>query len=281
MGDGPLSEMDVATVIQARMRSSRLPGKVMLPLPVDGSVPLLRRITGALTRSDAADRIVVATSRSGRDDPIAEEFRDDEAILLYRGSEEDVLSRFAAIAEAHSPRAVVRITGDNPFTDPRIVNRAVEHHLQKDNHYTGTRGLPLGMNVEVVSGEALIALNEMELSSRHREHVTLYFKEGKEFRRGMIDLDEEELAGLRLTVDYPSDFALASLLYSLMDEGEAPTLEFIRDVYRTRPWLFDINRDQLQKRSFENPGQEMRYAAEVLRELDLERAARKLEDGEG
>lgn len=252
----------------------------MLPLPLHDGVPLLRRITGALVRSEAADRIFIATGRSRRDDPIAEEFREDNAVSVHRGSEEDVLSRFVAIAEAHAPRALVRLTGDNPFPDPGIVDRVVERHLQEGNDYTGSRGLPLGMDVEVISSEALLALGERDLAPRHREHVTLFFKESDDFRCGVIGMEERELAGLRLTVDYPSDYALASLLYSLLDEGEAATLEFIREIYRTRPWLFEINRDELQKRSFEDPGEEMRHAAELLRTLDLERAARKLETGE-
>lgn len=262
------------------MRSARLPGKVMLPLPLNSGVPLLRRITGALARSETADRIFIATSRSRHDDAIAEAFREDDAVSIHRGSEEDVLSRFVAIAEAHGPRAVVRLTGDNPFLDPGIVDRVVERHQREGNDYTGSRGMPLGMDVEVMSADALLGLRGRELTTREREHVTLRFKESDAYRCGVVEIEERELAGLRLTVDYPSDFALASLLYSLLDEGEAATLEFVREIYRSRPWLFEINRDQLQKRSFEDRGEEVRHAAELLRKLDLERAARQLESGE-
>ncbi|MBF9220829.1 cytidylyltransferase domain-containing protein [Hymenobacter ruricola] len=233
----------VVVVIQARMNSSRLPGKVLLPLPLSAGTTVLGHVVARARQVVPGAQVVVATSALAADDAVAAAAETLRA-SVFRGDEQDVLSRFAGAAQAHHAEVVVRLTADNPALDPAFVRAAVAQHLATRADYTLTTGLPLGTNVEVMAAAALRRVAAEATRPEEREHVTPYLRRHPElFRLEELPCTVPALvAGLRLTVDYPSDYALLHLLYSqlpadfsLTDPAGLPAL------LATHPWLMHIN----------------------------------------
>lgn len=245
----------VLALIQARLGSSRLPGKSALPLPLGATheaQTILGHVVGRARRARLVDKIIVATTK---------QVPDDELVILagrlgvaaFRGDEQDVLGRFAgALAHAGEVKAIVRLTADNPALDPAFLDAAVAHHLASGADYTHTTGLPLGTNLEVISAAALRRAHAEATQPDEREHVTPYLRRHPElFRLETLPLAvPPAVAALRLTIDYPSDYALLSLLFtelgtdfSLTDPAGLPALLV------QYPWLTAINAANEQVRA--------------------------------
>jgi spore coat polysaccharide biosynthesis protein SpsF len=225
------------------MNSSRLPGKVLLPLPLSADTTVLGRVVARAKQVVPGPQVVVATSALAADDAVAAAAQALQ-VPVFRGDEQDVLGRFAGAAAAHRADVVVRITADNPALDPAFVRAAVAHHLATQADYTLTTGLPLGTNVEVIAAAALHRAAAAATRPEEREHVTPYLRRHPELFR-LQELPcavPAAVAGLRLTVDYPSDYALLQLLYSqlpanfsLTEPAELPAL------LAKHPWLVHVN----------------------------------------
>ena len=201
------SNFPVVGLIQARLSSSRLPGKVLKTVLAK---PLLLWQIERLRASRALDLLVVATSDSPEDDPIAE-LCHEKGVLCYRGSLDDVLARMYCAAKAHGAGTVVRLTGDCPLLDPRVVDRMVEEHFSHGANVTSNSKKPVypdGMDVEVCSFEALERAHLEASRPSEREHVTLYFYNHPDFFsvHHMSLKEHEQFPLLRLTVDEPQDF---------------------------------------------------------------------------
>jgi len=243
----------VLALIQARLGSSRLPGKSRLPLPlsaVGDAHTILGHVVSRARRATSISKIIVATTKQ----PI-----DDELVTLagrlgtgvFRGDEQDVLGRFAgALHHAGDVPTIVRLTADNPAIDPALLDVAVAHHLATGADYTHTTGLPLGTNFEILSAAALRRAHAEAHQPDEREHVTPYLRRHPElFRLETLALAvPPAVAALRLTVDYPSDYALLSLLFaelgsdfSLTDPAGLPAL------LARYPWLGSINAANVQR----------------------------------
>ncbi|MDO7853449.1 cytidylyltransferase domain-containing protein [Hymenobacter convexus] len=244
----PLWPVRVVVIIQARMNSSRLPGKVLLPLPLSAETTVLGHVVARARQVVPAASVVVATSTLAADDAVAAAAQALQ-VPVFRGDEQDVLSRFVGAAAAHDAEVVVRITADNPALDPAFMRAAVAHHLATQADYTLTTGLPLGTNVEVLTAAALRRAGAEATQPEEREHVTPYLRRHPELLRlETLPLEvPAAVAGLRLTVDYPSDYALLHLLYSqlpadfsLTDPAGLPAL-LVR-----HPWLAAINNANTQ-----------------------------------
>ncbi len=135
-------------IIQARMGSKRLPGKVLMNI---GQKPMLQRVIERVKRAKLIDKVIVATSNKGKDDQI-KKFCSKLNTECFRGSEEDVLARFYEAAKAQKADVVVRITADCPFVDPEIIDQIIEIHLKNKNDYTANNtesSYPRGTDVEV------------------------------------------------------------------------------------------------------------------------------------
>jgi spore coat polysaccharide biosynthesis protein SpsF len=196
-----------AIVVQARMGSARLPGKVMLPL---AGLPILHWVLLRLAKCRAADSLVVATSTSDSDDPIAD-FCGKNGYLCFRGSEDDVLRRFIAAAQWAKADTVVRVTGDCPLVEPEIVDSMVNHFLASDFDYTScvhVRSFPRGLDTEVVRVDALKKASRLATERRHREHVTVYIYENPaSFRIASYFAEGEwRRSDIRLCLDDREDF---------------------------------------------------------------------------
>lgn len=201
----------VGLVIQARMGSTRLPGKVLLPV---GDRPLLGHVIGRLSQLLQQWQVVVATSTDARDDVIVEWCRQAD-VATFRGSEHDVLDRYLQCARTSGFEHVVRLTADNPFTDMPELKRLVQLHLDGDFDYTHSFGMmPVGVGAEVISRAALERSYLEGLQPHHREHVNEYIQEHPElFRIGVLDVPSDKRASkLRLTVDTEEDWRRADAL---------------------------------------------------------------------
>lgn len=207
-------------VIQARMGSTRLPGKVLADL---GGRPLLGvlldRIDG---RVDA--EVVVATSEGAADDAVAD-LAERRKVAVVRGSEHDVLARFALALHEHPAGTVVRLTADCPFTDPEIVERALEVHRTTGADYTSNtlvRTYPDGLDVEVIAAPALLAAHAEAPPGPEREHVTPFvYRRPERFHleafRNDVDLGDE-----RWTVDTEDDLAFVRSLVTQLGGATFP-----------------------------------------------------------
>jgi spore coat polysaccharide biosynthesis protein SpsF len=200
--------MRVGAVIQARMGSTRLPGKVLKPI---AGKTLLDHVLGRLALLRLPVEIVVATSDLPQDDAIARHCT-ARSVAVFRGSETDVLDRYYQCARMHRFGHVVRLTADNPFTDVEELQRLIELHLAQGNDYTHSFGvMPLGVGAEIFTFAALERSAKEGHAPNHREHVNEYILEHHEqFRIAMLQVaDAKKCAELRLTVDTEQDYRRA------------------------------------------------------------------------
>lgn len=203
--------MSLGIVIQARMGSSRLPGKVLKDI---AGRPLLAHVIGRLETMKHAASVVVATSDLPRDDVIAN-WCASSGKACFRGSETDVLDRYLRCAEAYGFTDVVRLTADNPFTDMPELDRLIDLHIDGKYDYSHSFGaLPIGVGAEIFTVDALLRSHAEGHAPHHREHVNEYIPEHPEsFRIGILDVPAEKRApDLRLTVDTEADWRLACRL---------------------------------------------------------------------
>jgi len=269
--------MKVIAIIQARIESERLPGKVLMELPFDNGKPILKWITDSIKSSKYIDKCIVATSENKENDQI-EEFCNKNELQCFRGSEEDVLSRFITIVKNEASDVVIRLTGDNPILDIGILDKVINEHIDSDSNYTSTLGLPIGMNFEIISGQAFLSING-KVTQDEKEHVTLYFKKRDEFIKQSILLSEdEELNNLRVTVDYPEDFLVVSHLFLSLKKGESPSLSLVKTVNDKTPWVFRANSSKIQKKVSSNFSEENKEAVQLLRNYGFKESADKLEN---
>jgi spore coat polysaccharide biosynthesis protein SpsF len=206
----------VGVIIQARMGSTRLPGKVLKLIA--GKV-LLDHVLGRLSLLAYPVQVVVATSHLPQDDPIVHHCQ-SRGITVYRGSEIDVLDRYYRCACENGFEHVVRLTADNPFTDMEELQRLIEQHLNQHNDYTHSfDSMPLGVGAEIFTFEALEKSAREACAANYREHVNEYVQERPDvFRIGVLELPAaKRRPDLRLTVDTEEDYQRACAI-----AGQAP-----------------------------------------------------------
>ncbi|MBE8233255.1 MAG: acylneuraminate cytidylyltransferase [Endozoicomonadaceae bacterium] len=197
--------MSIGVIIQARMGSTRLPGKVLKSI---AGKALLDHVLGRLSLLKYSARVIVATSNLPEDTAIVQHCL-KKRIDLFRGSELDVLDRYYRCACHYSCNHVVRLTADNPFTDIEELQRLIEQHLSEGNDYTHSFGfMPLGVGAEVFTFEALEISAQEGHAANHREHVNEYIQENpNKFRIGSLEVSEaKKQPRLRLTVDTQEDY---------------------------------------------------------------------------
>lgn len=241
--------MRTVCFIEARMRSTRLPGKVLRPIL---GRPMLGLMIERLQRARTLDGIVVATSDAPADEPIAELARQLE-VGCFRGSEDDVLGRVLGAAHAHDAEVIVETTGDCPLHDPAIVDFVVAAHRMGGSRFTTNimpYSTPRGTDVRVFSTRDLDEVNRISSDPADHEHVSLYFIERPEefgLRNVSIELGSDA-PNYRLTVDTSEDFELVRLVYEeLYPANPHFTVCDVLDLLRRRPDLSSINSGIEQK----------------------------------
>jgi spore coat polysaccharide biosynthesis protein SpsF len=236
-------------IVQGRMGSTRLPGKVMKEVL---GKPLLFYLVERLRKVEHIEGICIATTLNPIDDVIAN-FCNAESLHCFRGSEEDVLSRYFAAAEAFDVEACVRITADCPLIDPMIISKAIytfRHHYDELDYLSNTldRTFPRGMDVEIFRKDALQKTYFHAKSASDKEHVTSYMvKHPHHFRLGNL-YQKKDTSSYRLTVDTQEDFELIRIiLEKLYPHKQEFHLEDILRLFATYPELKEINAHVAQK----------------------------------
>lgn len=212
--------MKVLAIIQARMTSSRLPGKVLRPILGE---PMMGRQIERLRRSKRLDELVVATSTDATDDVIAD-YCATLGVRTHRGSLQDVLGRYAGALEALGPADhVARLTADCPLADWRVIDDCIALHLETGADYTSNsvdRWFPRGLDVEVFKAPLLPVIAREAADPYEREHVTPFFYRHPE-RFDLKQLTQPAYEGnLRWTVDTPEDFAFTTRVYEELYPGD-------------------------------------------------------------
>ncbi len=207
----------VGVIIQARMGSSRLPGKTMKDI---NGKPLLYYSVMRSMQSYYADKVIVATSQEKQDNLI-QAWCEENNINCYRGSESDVLDRYYQCAKENNLDIIVRVTADNPFIDSKMIDFLILTLVNYGVDYVTIRNKtntwPYGLDVEVLDMKTLKKCWEESSLDEHREHVTMYIKDS-DMKFNIKELcREDDLSDVRLTVDYETDFELADKLMSTLN----------------------------------------------------------------
>jgi len=204
--------MMVLGILQARMNSTRLPGKVLEPIE---GMPMIGRQIERLRRSKEIDELILATSDEVTDDVLVE-YVESLGIKVIRGSRDDVLARFIQVIDSCSPDVVVRLTADCPLTSPLVIDNVIREFKEQNLDYlsnTLSPTFPDGLDVEVVLPEVLRWAAANSQDSHEHEHVTLgVYRRPELFKVGNFT-DQVDRSDLRWTVDNPQDLAFVREVY--------------------------------------------------------------------
>lgn len=242
--------MKVVCIMQARVGSSRLPAKVLKE--IEGKT-VLEHDVDRLKRVKNIDEIVIATTVQERDYQIVDE-ANRLGVKSFRGSEDDVLSRYYFAAKENNADVVIRVTSDCPLLDSEITDEIIKFYLDNNSEYdyvsnTLDRTYPRGLDTEVFSFKALEkAFNEAK-ESFQREHVTPFIWDNNEAFSTCQFKDSEDNSNLRLTLDTEEDLELITEVYSeLYDLNSNFGLKEVVELFKRRPELIDINKEIEQKK---------------------------------
>lgn len=220
--------MRTVAIIQARCGSSRLPGKVLMDI---AGYPMFSRVIRRVRQARTLTEVVLATSTEQQDDPLVELAARLE-VPYFRGSESDVLGRYAGAVRAFNPDTVVRLTADCPLLDGGVIDRVVKQ-LQDTNRIdyasnTLERTYPHGLDTEVFSREALIRAHLEAKLPYEREHVTPYIHKHPELFSLRNVKHASDLSGYRLTVDEAADLTMVQRIYEHFQDDNFTFLEVVR-----------------------------------------------------
>jgi spore coat polysaccharide biosynthesis protein SpsF len=206
--------------LQARMGSTRLPGKVLLRI---SGKSILERAVWRLRAARTVDEVAVLTTLREEDDEVVAE-AERLGTQVFRGAETDVLKRFHDASKRFRPELVLRATADNPLVEIGSIDRIVRAVRASGLDYCMESELPYGAATEVITSAALERVHGTATDPRHREHVTLYVKERpEEFRMALLaPPDSLRRPGIRLTVDTPEDFVVVEELIGSVPESDQP-----------------------------------------------------------
>jgi glutamate-1-semialdehyde 2,1-aminomutase len=238
----------IVAIIQARMGSSRFPGKTLADL---AGRPMLARVVNRVKSAHAVDRVVVATSTAPQDDRIAE-FCREEQIACFRGSEDDVLDRFYGAAREQGADVVVRITADCPMIDPAVIDQVIDRFQRGDCDYVSNvlrYTYPDGLDTEVFSVGALQQAWREAKKPSEREHVTPYLRSEK-FRTVNVENDIPLEKSQRWTVDHPADLEFVRAVYSAFGGRTDFRFQEVMQLLRERPALAAIQTDAITNEGY-------------------------------
>lgn len=242
----------IAAIVQARMGSTRLPGKTLADLAGE---PMLARVVARARRIPGLQQVIVATTEQPADAAILR-FAADRGLPVHAGSEDDVLDRFYQTARRYGVSVIVRVTPDCPLLDPGVAGRVLARFLEVRgtlDYVSNTQPptFPDGLDTEVVTFAALErAWREARLASE-REHVTPYiWKQPDTFRVANVT-HEPDLSALRWTVDEPADLEFVRAVYRhLGGTGETAGMDDVLELLQRHPELEAINRSTARNEGY-------------------------------
>jgi len=238
--------LNIVTVIQSRMGSTRLPGKVMMPL---ADKPLLYRMYERVASSELSGETIVAATKEKTDIPIIQLCKENN-IHYYRGHSTDLLERHYQAAKKLNADVLVKLPSDCPLIDPSVIDKVIKYYLDNKNNYDFVSNLhppsyPDGNDVEVITIKALEDARQNAKIPLEREHTTPYFWENPDkFRIGNVTWE----TGLdfsmthRFTIDYKEDYDFIKAVYNeLYSENKIFTLDDILNLLNDKPEIKKIN----------------------------------------
>lgn len=228
-------------VLQARCSSSRLPGKVLLPIL---EKPMILHQIDRIAKSKQIDYLIVATSNDESDDAL-EELCIENNLNVFRGNLDDVLDRVYMAVRDMECDNIVRLTGDCPLIDPQVIDRVIEDHINMNVDYTSNSispTFPDGLDVEVMKKTALIEAWSKSSKTSEREHVTPYIYNNKDKFKVNSFENDIDYSNLRWTVDEPADFELVTKIYEeLYQDHTLFLMEDVLELFRKDKHLSQIN----------------------------------------
>jgi spore coat polysaccharide biosynthesis protein SpsF (cytidylyltransferase family) len=249
--------MKVGIVIQARMGSTRFPGKVLAELAGE---PVIDRVVARCRRATTVDEVIVATTLDPVDDVLAAHCR-EAGIEVFRGSTDDVLGRYFAAAHAHGLDVIVRVTADCPLIDPTVIDDVVEALRTTGSDYA-TNSMPMrlphGLEVSAMTGDALERIASEATSPVDREHVTRYARERPDSFSTEVVTYPTDAYDLRVTIDHLVDLEVVRFVFAELarrqEFGHAP--EVIR-ILREHP-------SEAARNSMHRPGEGLQKSIDAL-----------------
>ncbi|MCI7302387.1 MAG: glycosyltransferase family protein [Clostridiales Family XIII bacterium] len=259
--------MKIGCIIQARMTSSRLPGKVLKTLDFDLHTNVLEEVIRRIKKVKKIDYIIVATTINGSDNPIIE-LAKDRGVLYYRGSESNVLERYYKAAEMYNLDHIIRITSDCPFVDPEVIGQLIDMYLNNQYDYVSNglkRTFPHGLDCEMFSWHALENAYENGKDIFFKEHVTTYiYGNPDKFTLGSLELSEsEDYSNIRITIDTKEDYIVACIIKHFI--GLETSFRKIIELYNKYPFIKMINEGIMQKKKYTTRKEELVDAVEILK----------------
>jgi len=270
--------MRIAAVIQAKVSSSRLPRKVLKELPYGSGITVLEQVIRRVKRCKKLSGVIVATTTEKEDDELVSVAQRGGA-KHFRGSKEDVLSRYYSASKENDLDIIVRITSDCPCIDPEIVDSVVEKHLSTEADFTSNilnRTFPYGLDTEVLNFDTLEKAHLQAKQAFEREHVCpyIYKSNPQMFKISSVEAPERLHApDIRITLDTEQDYALLCAVFDyLYSENEFFGTEDIIKLFRGKPWLKTINKNVAHKKIFNSLQPELKEAIRILDLQGLNRA---------
>lgn len=247
--------MKTGAIIQARMSSSRLPGKVLKELPYGSGVTVLEQVVARIERCIKVDEVIIATSTENEDKKIIE-LAEKKNIKCYAGSLDNVLERYYQAATKYKLDIIVRITGDCPCIDPDIVDMVIEKHIQNNVDFTTLgaikRTFPHGIDAAVINYKSLKEAYESAEHNYEKEHVTTFFYKTHPEKYKIQSIEAEKkyyCPDLRLTLDTREDYILLCAVYDhLYSDDNNFGLSGIIELLEQKPWIKEINAGIKQKK---------------------------------
>lgn len=234
----------VVAIVQARMSSTRLPGKVMMKI---GEKPMIEVLLLRLSKSRLIDEVILATGENPSNKSLIHHVN-KLGIKCVIGSDSDVLNRYVKATKESAAETVVRITGDCPLIDPELVDSVIKRYMDSNFDYLSNSNPPTfpdGLDVEVFSSSALFLADDLATESYDREHVTPFIRNSDLFSKGIF-ANEKDLSSLRWTVDEHADFEVISSIFSAFNNEIFFSWQEVLKLEQSNPQIFTINKDILR-----------------------------------
>ena len=269
--------MKIAAIIQARTSSTRLPGKVLKELPYNSGITCLEQVIRRLKKSKKLNDIIIATTKDKEDNEIIDIAKKENA-KYFRGSKENVLSRYYFAAKENNIDIIIRVTSDCPCIDVDITDLTIDDHINKMANYTTNslvRTYPHGLDVEVFNFNTLEKAYKNATKDYEKEHVTPYINRNpQKFKINIVKAPKELYApDIRITLDTEEDYALLCAVYDFLYPKDKYFNAYdIVNLFNEKPWLKLINKKIIQKKIFNTLEEELKEAKKILGLQDLNRA---------
>lgn len=264
--------MKIGCIIQARSDSSRLPRKIFKQL---GDKSVIEWVVSRIKKSKVIEEVIIATTINDSDNRL-EKIASRINVACFRGSENNVLSRYYEAANRHKLDIIIRATGDNPYVDFKIIDRLVRELQETNSDYVTCIDIPIGFGAEVFTYDALRKAYYNAKELYELEHVTpyIYLNSKDEFKIRKVSYGVPKTS-IRATLDTESDYMFLLAIFDKLQEDHFSFEDIIR-ICNKNPWLTFINNNVVQKQKYDNLEMEISAAIEILKIQELDSAVKML-----